>query len=807
MTFKRKRGLPGKTIKDALGGELVLKSLVANGADGIVYRASYKGQDKAHPGPDLAVKFFVPLKGSTLFSNPASHVQFVKQSKRRLENEIKQLRAIDHPNILRFYSYGEFEYDDDYFDEFAPMVLVGESVPFIVTRFIEGKRLDELLREPTLVSPSEVLSHLRSVAAGLAHIHDHDLTHADVRCSNVIVEGKSNRPILIDFALSKSFGEPLGGPTQFFYDPRRIPPKITHFLDQYVVQHECDRPTLQRLVHPMMDLFLYGCMLTDVLASPAGAELNGFTRGGLQILATELVRWEVGPGPSDDLLTHTDGFLREAAQVVAHLEKLCSGPVYYQQVLARNTRNPARRVVRLGGYVDVHDSIAPLLAHPFLRRLQNLNQLALIHYVYPSAGQTRFDHLLSALARSQQVWAALSHSAKFILVMGAQDIQRLELSALVHDINHFPFLHYFQEAGVPELEREHLLTHIVETSRKFEDPSAGFDFWGCLSDRGITLDYLRSLLSDEHPVESSAPNQLIKSIVNSGVDVDKLAYLRDDAVATGVPFGNGVDVQGLLANIDVDLIETDVGKVWHIVFDEDALPAIESLSFARYWNFQRVYWHHVNRALASMIIRTIRDLYQKPANTLVQYLEATWNVGDSGALDFLERRYLETFARPAPIAGLSTNRDKVYRRVCEISFTQFPDVLHALQDPDLGPARRLEAGQRVHDVVAAFAKRHDYGADVADQQVLLDIPLRKMGLGGSIFIRGFDGRIKPAAEISDPLKTLTSQFQVMGKILRVFVAPAVRDAIGRSVWEREAVGLRKDVLRAITGKRNLSEVS
>jgi len=49
---------------------------------------------------------------------------------------------------------------------------------------------------------------------------------------------------------------------------------------------------------------------------------------------------------------------------------------------------------------------------------------------------------------TQRVWRHLVYDPLFLFHVEAADIRLLEILTLLHDLNHYPFLHYFQEAGV-----------------------------------------------------------------------------------------------------------------------------------------------------------------------------------------------------------------------------------------------------------------------------------------------------------------------------------------------------------------------
>src|SRR6185503_16363350 len=79
------------------------------------------------------------------------------------------------------------------------------------------------------------------------------------------------------------------------------------------------------------------------------------------------------------------------------------------------------------------------------RRLQRLKQLSLLDFVYPGATETRFSHCLAVYSTAVELVGHLVRSPRFTKLFDTTSTGQLLVTALLHDINHFPFLHYCQE--------------------------------------------------------------------------------------------------------------------------------------------------------------------------------------------------------------------------------------------------------------------------------------------------------------------------------------------------------------------------
>lgn len=73
---------------------------------------------------------------------------------------------------------------------------------FLVTRWVEGTRLDRLLAEK--LGPVRCVELVLALADAVAHLHAYRLLHRDLKPQNVIVDAKSGNPRLVDFNVSRA---------------------------------------------------------------------------------------------------------------------------------------------------------------------------------------------------------------------------------------------------------------------------------------------------------------------------------------------------------------------------------------------------------------------------------------------------------------------------------------------------------------------------------------------------------------------------------------------------------------------------
>ena len=145
--------LVGRTL-----GEYQVERLLGHGQLSAVYMAQQKSQ-----GRTVMV---------TTFNFPDS-IAVRARFAERFAQEGAALVRLKHPNILPTYDFG-----------------VQSDFPYLVTAFVKGASLSQVLKQQTRLTPRQTLDILKQLAAGLDYAHSKGVTHGILSLSNVLMSNE-----------------------------------------------------------------------------------------------------------------------------------------------------------------------------------------------------------------------------------------------------------------------------------------------------------------------------------------------------------------------------------------------------------------------------------------------------------------------------------------------------------------------------------------------------------------------------------------------------------------------------------------
>ena len=113
-----------------------------------------------------------------------------------------------------------------------------------------------------------------------------------------------------------------------------------------------------------------------------------------------------------------------------------------------------------------------IIDHPWLQRLRQIHQLQTAWWVFPTAEHTRFQHVLGAMHLASRAVAALYESLREVCpdVPSRGYVESLmRMAALLHDVGHGPFGHFFDENYLADYGLNHEIVGSEIIRREFAE--------------------------------------------------------------------------------------------------------------------------------------------------------------------------------------------------------------------------------------------------------------------------------------------------------------------------------------------------
>ncbi len=273
-----------------------------------------------------------------------------------------------------------------------------------------------------------------------------------------------------------------------------------------------------------------------------------------------------------------------------------------------------------------------LIDSPWVQRLRYIYQLQSARWVYPSAEHTRFVHSLGTMHVAGRFARHLYPYLKKVVkdVPSANYVEELlRVTALVHDIGHGPFCHFFDDNYLHGFHLTHeklgqiiIRDHLGSIIRKIRrSPSGPFD-----KGEELNPDQIAHLILKEKGKDNSKiPRWLdmLQPVISGSYTVDNLDYVLRDSYMCGVAVGP-VDLTRLIHYT----IITDKGFTIH----KTGLPALQMFLNTRMYLYSNVYFHRTTRAidihLRDIFGDTMKLLFPNdPRKRMEDYLRLTdWSL-------------------------------------------------------------------------------------------------------------------------------------------------------------------------------------
>ena len=276
-----------------------------------------------------------------------------------------------------------------------------------------------------------------------------------------------------------------------------------------------------------------------------------------------------------------------------------------------------------------------LIDSPWLQRLRSIYQLQSAHWVYPSAEHTRFQHSLGAMHLAgrfaNHLYPTLTKTVHHVPSQPFIE-ELLRITALLHDVGHGPFCHFFDHHFLNQyrITHEQIGQAIIKTQLSSiiknitRSPSGPF-----APGERLNPDHIAFLiLKDPHKSIKNYPRWLtaLQPIIGGVYTADNFDYVLRDSFMCGVAIGP-VDIERLQHYT----FFTHKGLTIH----KSGLAALQMFLHARLYLYSNVYYHRTSRAidihLQEIFFLTMQYIFPyNPLDQLEKYLHLTdWSVIES----------------------------------------------------------------------------------------------------------------------------------------------------------------------------------
>ena len=560
-------------------GDFKIVEKLGNGQQGVVLKI-LSGINK-----ELAMKCFHPTD---------SNSDILAKSIERFIKEIHLLASFSHKNIVKVYAGGHACWKDnkweiDYkFDNYKKVITENEFLFYIMdyikgcdltALFYEYSKNDKDCQEAKKISLSQRKTHfeelIKQVCSGMAHYNSKGIMHKDIKPENIRYSSEDDTFIIVDFGFAKE----TSSPQDYATIPR---------VDLL------DLASIQERNYDKYDMFQFCKMLKDLLPS----FLNDYSNFNEIQAAIERGCDSNLKKRYDDIQTFYNTikhFFSEHWKFQLRINEWCTPDNFGK--FDSKLRIPVSDSLLL--FKEIRD----IMDTPEFQRLRGVRQLGPTFFVFPGANHTRFEHSLGVYSLALRYVEKLISLPNFRYLCEplSQNLKVFILSALLHDIGHYPYSHWVEEIDVfhndLKLPRhEERAKNILNTNGELKTVIE--TTWK------TNVQDVTNLISNSH-----SSNETLCSLLDSVIDIDKLDYLQRDSVHCGVNYGKGIDIERFLDSLWVD------PNTKRICLTEKGKAPLLSILSARNIMFHTVYWHKTVRACEAMFKRFFFEYIKKTAET------------------------------------------------------------------------------------------------------------------------------------------------------------------------------------------------
>jgi HD superfamily phosphohydrolase len=460
-----------------------------------------------------------------------------------------------------------------------------------------------------------------------------------------------------------------------------------------------------------------------------------------------------------------------------------------------------------------------ILQLPALLRLHDIHQTGVAHLVYPGAVGTRFTHSIGTMHVASliayQLLESIGRDAATDLFPGYDPsdlsgiVQLVRIAALLHDVGHGPFSHTTEEVMRWVMRETHRAEwdatlsdwgwkaepdrfpiHEYFSTRLILDGKIKGALAGSAAKRRgrsgaeVRVTEVAALLSKKKRATGAISPQglgVLRAIVSSEVDADRMDYLVRDSYLSGLPYGQ-VDPYRLISQMSIGKSK---GKHYHVCFRGRAVGSLEDFQDARYKMYKWFAGHHMVVAADSVLRGACFDALDDGVLTPDDFWWENFDAGgasdslilsaitksisqDSPFRGLMDRRYL-----PVSLLKIREHWDKLEREVQQhLKLRVHPRMLETLIEQFIRGCIRHPQDQVDGDKVYRFA--------VTNPRT----PYRPIEGQSAIWVATEDGALADLSTVSPYYEAITREWSVFPSYYISYCVPGKMKAEAKKIKEK-----------------------
>ncbi len=284
------------------------------------------------------------------------------------------------------------------------------------------------------------------------------------------------------------------------------------------------------------------------------------------------------------------------------------------------------------GRVEISELEQLIINTPEMARLRRIQQLGLADLAFPGANHTRFEHSVGTLFIADKIAKALG--------LSSQEIVKVRIAALLHDIGHCAFSHVVESVlkrnppYQPVIEGKNFLRHEMFTKYIISNSFHTKPEIATHEGASFFEEIARMATGDVDAV----PKPCLAQIISNDIDADRIDFLLRDSYHTGVSLGL-VDVDQIVGSLSLSNSRIVLGGSRS--YDEDmALTAAESMLIARAHHYSAIIHNPKTQGARVMLLYALENAlrnYEQSGNDARAVMSRFFtSYIDSDLLNFIE---------------------------------------------------------------------------------------------------------------------------------------------------------------------------